>query len=361
MSTRALALLLVVGLLMAGCVGTGQDPASTDGNDTAPASASSSADSVDDATNATASSADEARSLSEPPVWEGGEWWTVRIYSSLIDEDVTVTRVVTGTEGEDYLVGIPQDSWDGRALVFHVPGFGEVRRSDLSFEAHDVRFELLDFPLTPGKTWTTEFEGLPVDVTVEEATGTTAELSYCCGRSINATYDASIGAISALDVDDGFIGYEVLDHGYNYTGVVTVPHGHDLVFNHGRFAGAIDVRTTRPAPPVETMELSSDYGRVSFVQIVGPLGIVDRPASNVYVERTTSPNGTTYETQHLPTDGGSFSVQFFETTELGGTWQFEHVAPGPGLAFTEGIAYHVFDIELPGGHLLGDHSQHRTP
>lgn len=360
MTTRWLLPLLGALLLTAGCLGATDQTTPSENASTTDASSSSGDAQADAGTDEDDAPKEEA-GLDAAPNWRPGEWWTVRIYSSLLDEDVEVTRVVTGTEGEDYLVGMPKDGWDKRALVLHVPGFGEVRQSDLSFEAHDVRFVPLDFPLTPGKTWKTDFEGLPVNATVETTDGTTAELTYCCGRSITATYDAELGALSQLDVDDGFIGYEVTDHGYGYEGVVTVPHGHDLVFNHGRFAGAVSAASGDPAPPVETMELSSDYGRVSFVQLVGPLGLVPAPASSAYVERATNPNGTTFETQHLPTDGSGFSVQFFETTDLGGTWQFEHAAPGPGLAFTEGIAYHVFDIMMPEGHLMGDHGQHQTP
>lgn len=352
-------LALAVLMLTTGCLGAGEDAAgepeangsAEDAEPTEPTSTKLSRD---------AEAGVEEPSLEAAPDWEPGEWWEVQLSSSLTGDSFTVTRVVAGTEGEDYLVGMPTDAWDERALIFHVPGFGEVRRSDLSFEAHDVRFELLQFPLQAGSEWETSFEGNPVTASVEEASASTAELHYCCSRNISATYDASLGAISMLDVDDGFVRYEVTDHGYNYTGTVTVPHGHDLVFNHGRLAGAVSLQTTQPAPPVETLELSDDYGRVSFVQLVGPIGIVDRPISNAYVERATGPDGTTYETQHMPTDGSSFTAQFFETTELGGEWRFDHVAPGPGIAFTEGIAYHVFDIELPQGELQGDHSEHVT-
>ncbi len=353
---------LLVLLLTAGCLGA-TDP----GDDAAP-TATAEAPATEGARNATIDGGEApsggaeaaSRSLASAPEWRIGEWWTVELTSTLTGETVEMTRVVAGTEGGDHLVGQPQDAWSTEGLVFHVPGLGEVRQEDLSYEVHDVRFEPLSFPLTDGATWQTSFEGLDVDATVTTNEDGTAEIHYCCGRNISATYDPAIGAISSFDADEGFISYEVTDHGYNYTGVVTVPHGHDLVFNHGRVAVGVSAAETEPAPPIEEVELDPDYQRVSFVQIAGPLGLVEQPASSAYVERATNPNGTTFETQHLPTDGGSLSVSFFETTELGGTWTFEHAAPGPGLAFTEGIAYHVFDIRLPAGHLLGDHSEHMT-
>lgn len=361
MEVRRLPIVLGVLLVTAGCLGAtdaGEDANVTPTNATTPDTADTDGATTDG--DGPTDGAPAEATLTAPPDWRIGEWWTVELTSSLTGETVEMTRVVAGTEGEDYLIGQPEDAWSTEGLVFHVPGLGEVRQDDLSYEVHDVRFQPLQFPLTDGASWQTSFEGLDVEASVTTTDAGTAEIHYCCGRNITATYDPGVRAITSFDADDGFISYEVIDHGYDYTGVVTVPHGHDLIFNHGRVAGALSASSTQPAPPVEEVELDPDYQRVSFVQIAGPLGVVEQPISSAYIERATNPNGTTFETQHLPTDGGSFTVNFFETTELGGTWSFEHAAPGPGLAFTEGIAYHVFNMKLPEGHLLGDHGEHVT-
>ncbi len=297
------------------------------------------------------------RSLQTAPEWQVGEWWTIKMTSPLIGYDVTWTRVVAGTEGSDYLLGQPKDEWAKEALLFHVPGLGEVAQDDLSYEVHDARFHVADFPLTDGKEWDTEFEGNPVTAQVTTNPDGTAEIWYCCGANITATYDPALGVLSSFEAE-GLITYEVVDHGFGYEGIVTVPHGHDLVFVNGRIASVIDLNM-QPAPPVEEVEISSDYQRVTFAGIVGDV-VSGAPAGGAYREVATSPNGTTFETTRLPVEGAGLTVNVFETTEVGGTWSFEHEAAGPGIAFTEGIAYHVFDIELPQGQLQGDHSEHIT-
>lgn len=361
---RGWVLLLCVLLVSVGCLGTTQDEAANlEGTDHQGPEDRSGPEDPTAAPSTTGQPAASSNTLVDPPTWEVGEWWEIRLTSPLGDQEVTFTRVVAGLEGEDYLIGQPRDAWSKEAVLFHTPGLGEVAPEDLSYEVHDVRFHPLAFPLTDGKEWETAFEGAPVTAQASVNPDDTVEIWYCCGANITATYDPGLGALSELTVE-GLLHYEVIDHGYDHNGVVTVPHGHDLVFVHGRVASVLDL-TLQPAPPVEEIELSDDYGRITFAQIVGPINLVQPPtdlpgASSLYSERVTGPDGTVYETQHLPTDGRDLSIQIFETTELGGTWQLEHLAAGPGIAFTEGIAYHVFDMQLPEGHLLGEHSEHVT-
>lgn len=299
----------------------------------------------------------ETSGLHAPPQWEIGDWWTVEVSTPLIEDTVTVTRVVTGTEAGDYLVGMPKDAWDERGLILHVPGLGGVRQEDLSFEVHDARFQPVQFPLTNETTWTTAYEGDPVDASVTVNPDGTADIDFCCGPNIQATYDPTIGALSTFNLDEGFISYTVTDHGEGFDRTVTVPHGHDLVFLNGRAAGLLDVASLEPAPPTGEVTLADDYDRVSFMQMAGPLGVVEQPASSHYIERTTAPDGTLFETTNPPTSTG-LTLAFYEHEDVGGTWTFEHVAPGPGIAFTEGIGYHVFDVDMPSGTLLTGHEHH---
>lgn len=298
-------------------------------------------------------------SLATAPGLVPGQWWNIRVTSPLLPAPVEWTRVVAGVEGEDYLIGQPRDTWSTEGILLHVPGLGEVSRRDLSFEAHDVRFHPFSFPLTDGKEWDTAFEGLPVTARTTVLADGTAEIWYCCGRNISALYDPAMGDFVRFEVE-GLLTYEVLDHGLDWEGVVTVPHGHDLVFRHGRIAGVLSV-DQEPGPPVEDVVLSDDYQRISFFQLAGPLDLAPpAPLAGAFIERVTAPDGTVYETARLPHEGPGFTTNTFESTNVGGTWHFEHVAPGPGIAFTEGIAYHVFDVEVPSGRLLGDHSEHVT-
>ncbi len=306
------------------------------------------------------------RGLQEPPQWEPGDWWSIEIDAPLIGDPFTITRVVTGTENDNYLVGMPKDDWDERALILHVPGFGEVRQNDLSFEVHDIRFHPTQFPLTNDTTWTTHYEtgnanedeSTPIEATVAPHEDGTADITFCCEVTIEATYDPELKALSSFNLNNGFVTYNVIDHGTDYEGIVTVPHQHDLIFIHGRAAGLLDLATFEPAPPIEEIHIQEDYyDRVSFMQIAGPLGVVDQPASSHYIERATAPDGTVFETTNPPTET-EFTVTFQEHEAVGGTWTLEHIAPGPGMVFTEGIAYHVFDVSMPTGELLTGHDHH---
>ncbi len=360
---RAWTLLLALLIGLAGCLGAGGDEigATNDTSDAGDRTGGDQNDALADGSGDDGGSSGTVdvsqRSLEAAPDWQIGEWWTIEMTSPLIGYDVTWTRVVAGTEGADFLLGQPQEEWVKDALLFHVPGLGEVAKDDLSYEVHDARFHVTDFPLTDGKEWETEFEGNPVTAQVTTDPDGTAEIWYCCGANITATYDPQLGVLSSFEAE-GLISYEVVDHGFGYEGVVTVPHGHDLVFVNGRIASVLSL-DQEPAPPIEEVELSSDYDRVTFAGIVGDI-LSGPPVGGAYREVATSPNGTSFETTRLPVEGAGLTVNVFETTEVGGTWSFEHAAAGPGIAFTEGIAYHVFDIRLPEGTLLGDHSEHIT-
>lgn len=356
MEAKPLAIALAALMLTAGCLGTTDDPTAED-EDQSSAAEPASRDAADGETGEADAAARTEPTLDEAPDWQPGDWWEVEVSSPFIGESFTVKRVVTGAEDDEFLVGMPTDGWDERALILHVPGFGEVHQDTLGFEVHDVGFQPLDFPLTDGTSWTTSYEGADVEATVATNPDGTASVHFCCERNITLTYDPGVGAITSFTLDEGFVAYEVVDHGEGYDDVVTVPHGHDLVFFHGVFAGAVGVREQAPKAPAETVELDDGYDRVSFFQAAGPLGIVDRPASSAYHERAEGPDGTVYETTHAPTSG-SVTTSFHETTEVGGTWSFTHAAPGPGIAFTEGIAYHVFQTDLATGERLDEHADH---
>ena len=362
---RATALLIGLLILTAGCLGATEGDEATTPTSDAPGTAGQQdeprqgAEGGEQGASATGSAGGPTADL--PPAWILGEWWEIELTSPLLPgETITWTRVMAGFEGSDYLVGQPKETWEPFALLFHLPGLGEISQADLSYEVHDARFHPLQFPLQDGQEWETQIEGLDVTAQVTENDDGTFDIWYCCGRNATATYDPALGVLTHLTVD-GLLTYNVVDHGYGFEGIITVPHGHDLVFVHGRVASVLDINGLTPAAPVETMEISDDYGRVTFAGIVGDIaGQGTSPTGAAYTERVTGPDGTVYETTKLPGEPAGLKLNIFETTELGGTWELEHVAAGPGIAFTEGIAYHVFDVQMPQGTLLGDHSEHMT-
>lgn len=334
---RLAACLLMVALALAGCLsGTGPaDPAGDGGTDDGEVPSSGPVPTQGNAT---------APTLAEPPVWREGMWWRYRVTERFTGTSYEADRVVTGEElgTNTYLVGMPRDTWLDKALVLHVPGFGRVGQEDLSFEIHDCPFKPLDFPVTDGKTWQTEFECRNVNATATVRDDTTVEVEMVGDNDhITLTYDAEIGAVTRFDIQD-YAEIEIIDSGTGFNGTVTVPHNHDLVFRHGRIAGAVGLDLA-PAGPVESVDVDETYHRVSFVFILGSV-LPDTSSPNTfYREEATAPDGTTYEATATPADGTGLVFEFHQHDDPGGTWDLRHVAAGPGIAMIEGIGYHVFD------------------
>ncbi len=302
------------------------------------------------------------------PTWRLGEWWKYRMTSHFDGQTYDFLRVVAGTEHGNYLVGFPVDQFVNDVMVLHVPGYGDIKRDDLSYDAHDVPYTPLNFPLEEGKTWTTHYESTTNPLTfvveeVDEENGTafmTASGGQGSGQFI---YDAELGEISSW-ISPGYAAYEIVDHGYNYSGVVRVPHDHDLIFFHGRLAGVVDLNSSAVPPnpmlPTQTISIAEGYDRASFALIifdgiasngqdangVGPGNLA--MARGYYSLKATAPDGTVYETTMMPGDA-PVSITTFGHDGPSGDWQLEVVAAGEGAALLEGIGYHSIDIELPSG------------
>ncbi len=307
------------------------------------------------------------------PTWRLGEWWKYRMVSHFDGQIYEFMRVVAGTEHGNYLVGFPVEDFVNDVMVLHVPGYGDIQRADLSYAAHDVPYVPLNFPLEEGKTWVSNFESETNPLTflveeVDEVNGT-AFISASGGQGSGVfTYDAEFGEISRW-YSNGYADYSIMDHGYNYTGVVRVPHDHDLIFMNGRIAGVVDAGNfslNNPAPmlPTETIEVAEGYDRASFAAILLD-GVVSNGqnvsgvspstvpvARGYYSIKATAPDGTVYEATLGPGDGRSVNIASFGHEGPAGTWTLEAIAVGEGIALLEGIGYHSIDIDLPSGCVL---------
>lgn len=336
MRSGTLALAFVL-LLTAGCLSLSEDDAGP--SEVEPTATPNEADPEADDTAQT----DEPGPLERRPSWIPGEWWTVEVTSTLTDEPIEWKRVVAGFTEDAYLVGQPAEQAAPAPLLLHVPGMGEVDQTNLSYTVHGDTFTPLRFPLEDGKTWQTRFEGDPVNATVE-TDGDLARVHFCCSRNITLTYDPDIRAIRELDVDDGFLHYEVRDHGFAHEGTVEVPLEREIVFFEGRVTGALGAR--QPAgPPAGVAEVPESFDHVAFNQIVGNLDATPAPETGVYQEQAHLPNGATVATQQAASTEG-LKISFHETANATGTWRFGHLAAGPGLALTEGIGYQLLEREL---------------
>ena len=318
------------------------------------------------------------RTLEAAPRWRLGEWWTYTMTDGFTGGTYDFTRVVAGEDraAGNYLVGFPAEEFSNDVMLFHVPGFGDITQSNLAYETHDAYFKPLDFPLSAGKSWETEFEGTGLglaEVTVLDAGRAQIDLTLGAGYTVKAIYDAELGEISEMEVLQGgnlYARYQVTGHGYDYRGIVRVPHAHDLVFIHGRFAGVVNAGASGSGPVstgiTETVPVSPGYDRVSFIIAVGGGStFLGAPASaGVFRETVTAPDGTKYEATWTPADlaaGRDLTIIAVGHDKPEGDWTLEHAAGGAGVAFVEGIGYHSIDVDLPSGCVVASfNAQHHN-
>ena len=323
--------------------------------------------------------ADGERSLAAAPQWRLGEWWTYTMEDGFTGGSYDFTRVVAGEDraAGNYLVGFPVEEFSNDVMLFHIPGFGDITQANLAYETHDAYFQPLDFPLEAGKNWQTEFEGTGLglaEVTVLDSTRAQVDMTLGAGYSAVAVYDAEVGEIVEMTVNQGqslYAHYTVTGHGYDYRGTVRVPHAHDLVFIHGRFAGVANAGAgSSGSGPVstgitETVEVSPGYDRVSFIIAVGGGGtFLGAASAGAFRETVTAPDGTVYEETWTPADiptSGDLKIIAVGHEQPEGPWTLQHVAGGVGVAFVEGIGYHSIDVELPSGCVVASfNAQHHN-
>lgn len=371
MRVQLLGALVVLGAVLAGCVGA-DDPVDPDVAET-DAGAIYSDDRI---TIETIVKTDiEPPTLASAPKWQLGEFWKVELTDRFVGSSYTTHRVVAGQETNAFLVGMPTHDFSNDFMVLHVPGFGQVMKDDLSFETHDCMFEPLKFPLEVDATWQTKFECRDVTAIVESVEGNMAVVNIIGNNdNIRVVYDAEMRTIVEMDLA-GYAVYKVVEHGFDFhealpsfEGQVTVPHMHDVIFQHGRVGGAANFGG--PAlgfgadAPFDVVNVDPTYDRVSFVIILGNIwGLVplpaDPPAGGYYSELATAPDGTEYSLTMTPVEPGPLKIATFKHDDPDGDWNFQHMAVGPGLAMAEGIAYHVYDVVLPEGTLLPSVGEHQ--
>lgn len=364
-----LAAVAIVAAVFAGCIGPDDAPP----EDTTPASTGNRTIDIGERPNPTFTDidagpgavADLNATLDAPPTLRVGEWWRIKFSSPLTGVETEFVRVVADIdENGNYVIGMPHEGWYKEAVVYHTPAFGDMNK-DLSYDTHDVLFQPLKWPLTNEQTWDTKFSGgntMTANVVVDNAEKT-ATVTFTSpnngffgsgvgggGEStiLTLVYDAKIHEVREFRHQTAV--FEVMEHGYDFEGWVTVPRAEDLVFFHGRIGPALDIGL-QPAGPTDTITLDGGYNRVTWIQVTQSIGA---PGIGAYRLTTTAPDGTEYLTETLP--GGPAKIEFFENAAPDGDWNMQYVSGGPGVVFIEGIAYHQYDIHLPDGRIRSDHS-----
>lgn len=297
---------------------------------------------------------------SAPPRLVAGEWWRIRFTSDFFQDAPEVVRVVADVEPDGYVIGMPHEGWYKEAIAYHAPAFGDVNL-DLSYDTHNVRFEPLRFPLVEGATWPVLFGAAELTATVESADESTATVrfdpvevepqptdpAYALlnpfgdAGSMRLVYDARQHEVVRFESIIGT--WEVIEHGYGFTGWVTVPRGLHTAIDYGQFLAAT------PGEPVvmRTQLVEGGYNRLTVMHGIFALG------PGAYRVRALAPNGTEFLTESF--GERPFTVSFHEASDPDGEWTLEDVVGGPGGTYTMGMAYHQYDVRLPDGMRRSDH------
>jgi hypothetical protein len=162
---RALAVLVLPFLLLAGCAGGGQEaPAEGDG------------------TTATGTHGGHmAGSHLLAPEWAVGDYWTLRS-----PQGGEFTHAVSGESGGDWIMDTDSADTAFFDASSDISFLGKVRKSDLAGSQGDTRVEFLKFPLQSGMSWSTTWDGAPTMIHVGQVAGGTAELTAM--RADGSTY-----------------------------------------------------------------------------------------------------------------------------------------------------------------------------
>jgi len=156
------------------------------------------------------------------------------------------------------------------------------------------------------------------------------------------TYDAREHEVVKFESSVG--SWEVVAHGYGFTGWTTVPRGEHVAIDYGQFGPAT------PGGPVLSRQVAvpNGFDRMTLLQAVVPL------APGAYEVRDVSPNGTEFATRSVA--GRDLVIGFYEASAPGGTWTLQDVVAGAGATYTMGMVYHQYDIRLPDGAVRMDHA-----
>lgn len=352
-------MLLALAVLLAGCAETTPEPAEDDPelilDEDRPAT------SYGEVRTGPAVEPDWNATTEAAPKLVPGEWWRIRYDTFLGDEDVEVVRVVAAVDEAGYIFGMPHEGWLKEAISFHAPAFGDVN-FDLSYNTHNQLFQPVRFPLTLGDSWETSMAAQPYEAKVTQVDQYKATIEFTSinpnpspadpvlvalgvlpgDTTMTLTYDARQHEVVRMESALGV--WEVVEHGYDYEGWVTVPRGEDTAIDYGTFLLASDAHT----PLERTLTVPPEFNRMTMMHFVGTLN--DAPG---YMQaRDVTPDGDEHITELT---GSGFQLSFYEVKDPGGTWTVQDTIVGAGFTYHMGIAYFQYDIHLPSGDRRADH------
>ncbi len=341
-----LAAILVFAAPMAGCIGQDDDapvePASSTDTSTVDSAASGASDLVD---------GQDEPAPGAAPQWTHGDHWTYNInfdlgFGELLGDQTTL--VLHATQG-----GYSVAAADRNAAIvdqYFDQFFVGQLDTDLNPVDQDGGFQMFDFPLEDGKTWTTQVTtqngSADLAMTVSKGPGATFEIvGEADGASVAYTYSPQAQWITsytftATDFNGEqrpLLQMELMDNGANFTGTFTVLDMEEIYF---RSAFGAPVPQGGTVPPVDTINVPEGY---TFVQrIVAIFGFdFGPPTAGAHRVDMTDPEGQQSTFQQV--GGGQLVEILTDEPPVTGDWQVSYAGLGSNVAvvffagFTEEI------------------------
>lgn len=171
---RAPALVLLT-LLAAGCIDAGNEPVAPGATVSPPES-----------TLLPAPEGSLDKNASVPaPTWSVGDAWHGTVVFG--DESRPITFAVTGADASGYTMGTSDNDTAVYDAVFDVSYVGRIRASDLAGHQQGQPVAFFSFPLSDGKTWTAQWDGLQVNLTATFNPAIKTKLGLSPGFDVAAT------------------------------------------------------------------------------------------------------------------------------------------------------------------------------
>jgi len=163
------------------------------------------------------------------PAWERGDWWTYAVQMGA--QQYVSTRVVTAVGDTAYTIGVTDELTAFNHARSEISVVGLMRKSDLAGSQETAAVEFLQFPLTDGRTWTMNWDGLSWTATA--AVDTLAKITYVSGNeSRSMTYDPAVRWFTQMSASRGgeqLFNVALQDFGTQFSGdIVTVEIRSDM-------------------------------------------------------------------------------------------------------------------------------------
>ncbi|MFA5944621.1 MAG: hypothetical protein WC876_09170 [Candidatus Thermoplasmatota archaeon] len=279
-------------------------------------------------------------SLSSPPAWHVGDWWDYHVTDHVAGIEYAVRLAVAGIEGDHYRIGSPAGQFNPALLHVPGPGVGLVGQANLSYRFMGEEFKVIQFPLAQDATWTVRLQGNDLTANVVSVDGLVAEVEmHGPASDIYYTYDAAQGQIVAFE-NENWVSYELVGNGAGLS-AMEWPSGIAQRINAGVFAG---VNAQEPGAPVQDVAVEAGIEFMSVFLYAGP-AMLPEPAPVVpagyFLAEIRDPAGQTYTAQYGPTPQTAPENLFALSPEPEGTWRWQTVALGPGVAAISAVSYNL--------------------